>query len=59
MTFLIQVNEDYVQLSAAGVFKVGVHLISAVKNFILNKDKNMICYSSSQKFEFYSWQVLQ
>jgi hypothetical protein len=33
MTFLIQVDEDLVQLSAAGLFKIGIHLVPAVNLF--------------------------
>ncbi|EFX77513.1 hypothetical protein DAPPUDRAFT_321432 [Daphnia pulex] len=30
MTFLIQVDEDFVQFSAAGLFKVVIHLVPAL-----------------------------
>lgn len=56
MTILMQMNEDRIQMSAAGVFKVGVHLIPAV-NFT-NCYRNLIKTSNSQ-FDLvcYSWWV--
>ena len=30
MAFLRQINEDQIRLSAAGLFKVGIHLIPTV-----------------------------
>jgi hypothetical protein len=32
MTLLLQIDEDRVRLTAAGLFKVGMHLIPAVSN---------------------------
>ncbi|KZS06902.1 Uncharacterized protein APZ42_029437 [Daphnia magna] len=47
MTFLIQIDEDRVHLSAAGLFKVGVHLIpavSAVKEFSIELTGVFVTY---------------
>ncbi|XP_057369965.1 putative gustatory receptor 28b [Daphnia carinata] len=35
MTFLVQIDEDRVHLSAAGLFKIGVHLIPALSGAIV------------------------
>ncbi len=36
MTSLVQIDEDRVRLSAAGLFKVGIHLVPAVSLLLKN-----------------------
>jgi gustatory receptor len=56
MTSLVQIDEERVRLSAAGLFKVGMHLIPAVSIATYNYKSILIFTALINLIE--SWQVL-
>lgn len=48
---MMQINEDRVRLSAAGLFNVGVHLIPSVSKYIDRPTLNL-CHYCNSEFEF-------